>query len=68
MGPDSVTFMGLSFFAMTGRGALLAVTAALLAVTAGPNALADEGELVSPDAELDRALGHLVDLDGGPPG
>jgi D-alanyl-D-alanine carboxypeptidase len=53
---------------MTGRGALLAVTAALLAVTAGPNALADEGELVSPDAELDRALGHLVDLDGGPPG
>jgi len=60
--------MRLSFFTMTRRGALLAVTAALLAVTAGPNALADEGELVSADAELDRALGHLVDLDGGPPG
>jgi D-alanyl-D-alanine carboxypeptidase len=60
--------MRLSFFSMTTRGAWVAFIAVLLWGTSVPSAHADEGALVSPDAELDRALRNLVAMDGGPPG
>src|SRR5262245_55852355 len=60
--------MRISIFSMTRRGACTALAAVLLAGAAVPRVLADQGELVSAEPELDRALKHLVALDGGPPG